>query len=173
MSAAQLTELTRDLIIDQIQNNIAAELAAIRSDRNDNTVSSEVPNLTSYFIYAGAATYQCPAIFVVVDSGELQDEKLGVNYVSALLKIYVSAVVEGTHEHSVTIKCERYQAALFKILHQTLITDLTANVKFYILCKRFQFSELYTKSRKQDNMGNFRKEVAIELEVKHFENPTS
>jgi hypothetical protein len=82
-------------------------------------------------------------------------------------------VVEGQKEKSLTIHAERYQAALFKILHQTTINDPTNNVKIYILCKRFQFSQLYTTSRKADNMSDFRKEICIELEVKHWENPTS
>lgn len=169
--AAQLSERCRKLIIALIKANIATELAAIRTDRNDNTVSTEPPNTQSYFIYSGAHTYQTPAIFCVVDSGEVPDEKLGTNYVSALMKIYVSAVVSSQTEASTTVKCERYQAALFRILHQAIVTDTTDNVKIHILCKRFQFSELYTKSRKSDNMADFRKEVALELEVKHWENP--
>lgn len=173
MSAVQLTERARGLILTQIKNNIASELAAIRTDRADNTVSTEPPNTQSYFIFDGAHTYQCPAIFVVSDTVEVPDERIGSNYVNAVMKFFVSAVVAAQIESSVTIKAERYQAALFKILHQTVINDSTDNVKIYILCKRIQFSEVYTKSRKGDNMADFRKEVAIELEVKHWENPTS
>ena len=173
MSTAQLTERTRSLILTWIKSNIAAELAAIRTDRADNTVSTEPPGTTSYFIFSGAHTYQCPAIFCVVDSAEVPDERTGTNYVSAVVKVFVSAVVEGQDENSVTIKCERYQAALFKLLHQTILTDTVDNVKIYISCKRFQFSQLFTKSRKQENLANFNKEVALELEVKHWENPTS
>jgi hypothetical protein len=169
--AAQLSERTRILILNLIQASIATELQAVRTDRNDNAVVTEPPQ--SFFIFSGAHTYQCPAVFVVVDSGEVPDERTGTNYVSVLMKVYVSAVVEGLEENSLTIKAERYQAALFKILHQTVISDTTDNVKIYIRCKRFQFSDLYTKSRKNDNMGDFRKEVAIELEVQHWENPTS
>ncbi len=168
-NAAQLTERTRDLILTQIQNNIATELAAIRTSRADTLLNISLPQ--SYFIFDGAHTYQCPAIFVVVDSGEVPDEKTGTNYVSAIMKLYVSAVVEGLDAAELTRKCERYQAALFKILHQTNIVDASHNVKIYILCKRFRFSELYTKSRKADNLGDMRKEVAIELEVEHWENP--
>lgn len=171
MSAPQLSELTRQLVETQIKNHIAAELAAIRFDRQDPAVSTEPPR--SYFIFDGAHTYQCPAIFIVVDSGEVPDDRLGTNYVSAVMKIFVTAVVEGQKEKSLTIQCERYQAALFKILHQTYIVDSTANVKIYILCKRFQFSRLYTKNQTAQNMGMFNKEIAIELEVRHWENPTS
>ncbi len=125
-----------------------------------------------YFIYGEAHTYQCPAVFVVIDSGEFPDQSTQTNYVSAVFKVYVSVVVEGQQEKALTIKCERYQSALFKILHETVITDSVDNVKIYTRCKRFQFSDLYTHGRKKDNMGDFRKEVAIELEVKHWENPT-
>ncbi len=171
MSATQLSERTRSLILTQIKANIASALGVVRTSRSDNTVSTEVPPSQSYFIFDGAHTYQCPAIFCVVDSGEVPDEKLGTNYVSAIMRVYVSAVVSSQTEASTTVKCERYQAALFKILHQTVIIDSTDNVKIHILCKRFQFSRLYTKSRKSDNMADFYKEVAIELEVKHWENP--
>ncbi len=171
MSSVQLSERTRSLILIQIKTSIAAELAAIRIDRADNTVSTEPPPSQSYFIFDGAHTYQCPAIFCIVDSGEVPDQATGTNYVSAVMKVYVSAVVSAQTEASTTVKCERYQAALFKILHQTVILDSTNNVKIHIACRRFQFSQLYTKSRKSDNMADFRKEVAIELEVKHWENP--
>ena len=168
---AQLSERTRYLIEQQIKSNIVAELAAIRTGRQDPTVGTDPPK--EYFIYDGAHTYQCPAIFIVVDSGEVPDDRTGTNYISAVMKIFVTAVVEDSIEKSLTIKCERYQAALFKILHETIINDPVDNVKIQILCKRFQYSQLYTKSRKAENMSNFRKEVAIELEVKHWENPIS
>lgn len=171
IGSSHLTEKTRSLIEGLIKANIVAELADIRTDRNDPTVNVEPP--IEYFIYNDAHTYQCPAIFIVVDSGVVPDETTQTNYTSAKMKIFVSAVVEGQDAKSLTIKAERYQAALFKILHQTLVTDTIDNVKIYLLCKRFQFSPLYTKSRKNDNMGDFRKEVAIELEVKHWENPTA
>lgn len=169
MSAAQLTERTRALILTQIQNNIVAELAAIRLDRNDNTINLDSPQ--SYFIFDRAHTYQCPAIFVVVDSGEVPDEKTTTNYISCVMKIFVSAVLEGKQEDSLVRKTERYQSALFKILHETVISDPADTTKIYIRCKRFQFSQLYTRSRRNDNMSDFRKEVSIELEVEHWENP--
>ncbi len=173
MSAAQLSERARTLIITQIQNNIAAELAAIRTDRSDNSVSTEAPGLNSYFIFAEAITYQPPCIFVVVDSGEIQDMQLKTNYVNVNWKIFVTALVSAQTTASTTIKSERYLAALFKILHTTDIKDATHNVHLYIVVKRFEFGRLYTKSRKADNMADYYKEVGIELEVKHWENPTS
>lgn len=156
--------------MDLIKTNIVAELAAVRTDRND-SLNIEVPR--SYFTWDGALTYQCPAIFCIVDSAEFPDERTQANYASALVRVYVTVVHEGTSEENLTIEAERYQAALFKILHQTIVNDPTNNVKIYTRCKRFEFSPLYTKSRANDNMSDFRKEVSIELEVQHWENPTA
>jgi len=167
----QLSEITRSLILDQIKANIATELANVRSDRNDVKVNLVSPK--SYFIFDGANTYQLPAIFLVVDSGEIPEQQTGANFVNATMRLYCSAVVEDRGEEALTIMCERYQAALFAILHHCTITAPDVNVKLWVRVVRFRFSEIYTKSRKQENMANFRKEIAFELEVKHFENPTS
>lgn len=173
MNAAQLSERARALIITQIQTNISAELAAIRTDRADNSISTEAPGTSSYFIFAHAITYQTPAIFIVVDSGEVLDSRENTNYVNINWKLFVTVTVSSQTEASVTVKSERYLAALFKILHETDIKDATHNVHLYLVCKRFEFGRLYTKSRKSENMADFYKEVGIELEVKHWENPTS
>lgn len=167
----QLSEITRKLVMASIKAGINAELAAIRADRDDPSVNVIPPK--SFFIFDGANTYQLPAIFLVVDSGEIPEEITGANFVNATMKLYCSAVVEATGEEALTILCERYQAALFRLLHQVTINDTDLNVKLYIRVVRFRFSEIYTKSRKQENLANFRKEIALELEVKHFENPTS
>lgn len=171
MSATQIVEKTRNLIIAHIKSNIVAELAAMRADRSDTSVNLDPP--LSYFIFDGAHTYQCPAIFVVVDSAEIPDEIIGPNHVNADVRVYVTIAAEGQDEAGLTIKTDRYQAALFKVLQWQTLVDVPNNVKIKVLVKRFQFSPLYTKKRTQDNMGNFRKEVVLELEVKHYENPTT
>jgi len=155
----------------QIKSEIVAELARVRVDRNDPTVNLVPPR--EFFIFDGANTYQCPAIFLVVDSGEIPEETIGDNHVNAIMKLYCSAVVEATGEIALTILAERYQAALFRLLHQLTINDTIDNVKLYSRVVRFRFSDIYTKSRKAEGMANFRKEISFELEVKHFENPTS
>ncbi len=170
-TAAQLTEKARSLILNYLKSNIHAELQAIRTDRNDPTVA--VQDVREWFIYDGAHTYQCPALFVVADSVEIPDEKTGTNMITATMKFFVSAVVEGQDAKGLTILTERYQSALFKLLHWQTLQDTNFNVKDFIRVVRFQFSPLYTKERKGDNMGSFRKEVSLELEVKHYENPTT
>ncbi len=171
MSAAQMTEKARNLILTQIKNGIIAELAALRTDRADPTVNVSKPQ--SYFIHENDLTYLCPAIFVVADSAEIPEEQTGTNTIIAKLKFFVSAVCEDRNAGGLTLLTERYQSALFTLLHRQTLTDSTANVKDWVRVVRFQFSPLYTKTRKADNMGSFRKEVSLELEVKHFENPTT
>lgn len=169
-NAAQLTERTRSMIMALIKANIASELAAIRSDRNDPTVKTNPP--VDYLIYETNLTYKCPCIFVIVDSFEPQDDQLNPNHVNAKVKVFVSAVVEAQEAYALTITTERYQAALFKILQWATLTDTDNNVKLWSRVLRCAFSPIYTKDKKQsDNLGNFRKEVSLELEVKHYENP--
>lgn len=171
MSAAQFTEKARDQILAQIKANIVAELAAIRANRADPIVNVQPP--LEYFIYDNAHTYQCPAIFVVADSYEIPEEKTGANQITATLKFFVSAVVEGNEDKSLTLLTERYQSALHSILHWQNLVDPVNNVKDWVRVVRGTFSPLYTKKRAGDNIGSFRKEVVLELEVQHYENPTT
>lgn len=170
MIPAQLVEITRDLIQDQIKSNISVSLANVRSNRNDPQVTTEPPK--SYFIFDGAHTYQCPAIFTVVDSMDLPEPQTGANFVDAVVRLFVSVVIEDREADKLTIKSERYQAALFDILHWKTLEDVPNNLKIWVRINRCEFSPLYTKKR-GDEMGEFRKEVSLELEVKHWENPTT
>lgn len=162
-----LTEYTRDLVSDHIKANIATSLANVRADRADKIVSTEPPR--SYFIYDGANTYQCPAIFTVVDSFTVPDEVTGNNFVDAVVKLFVSAVVEDRDAALLTVKVERYQSALFALLHRITLEDQPKNLKIYTRVLSAAFSPLYTKNK--DGEGIFRKEASMELEVKHWENP--
>jgi hypothetical protein len=152
----------------QIKGNIAASLAEIRTNRNDPVVTTEPPK--SYFIFDGAHTYQCPAVFVVVDSMDIPEPQTGANFVNAILRMFVSAVIEDREADKLTIKSERYQAALFDILHWKFLEDMANNLKIWVRVVRLEFSPLYTKKRGEE-YGEFRKEVALELEIKHWESP--
>lgn len=111
-------------------------------------------------------------VIIYVDSGETNDQQVGPNHVNATLKVMVSVVVEAREASSLTIKAERYQSALFKILHWKPLVDQANQVKLWVRVARFKFSPTYTKSRKSEGLADFRKEVALDLEVKHYENPT-
>lgn len=166
-----LTEKTRNMLMAAVKSDIAAQLAQVSTDRGDGQVSMEIPK--NYFIFDGAHTYNCPALFFIVDSAEIPDERIGDNHVNAVIKVYVTCVVEDREMDYLTIKCERYGAALFRILQRRTLVDDVENVKIYSRVVRFTFSPMFTKSRKPEGKSDFRKEIALELEVKHFENPTS
>lgn len=168
MSAFQLTEKTRQLVLDEIKTNIAAALATIRTDRNDPIVTTEPPR--KYFIYDGPNTLECPCLFVVVDSAEFPEEALGNNFPFMYVKTYVSVVVEDRDKTSLTIKAERYQSALFSILHRKTLNDTIDNVKLYSRVVRLEFSPVITDVPDKTK-GVFQKEVVLELEVRHAECP--
>jgi hypothetical protein len=171
MIAEQLVERTRDLILKQIKDNIASALTVIRSDRADSKVTTEPPR--QYLIYSPAFTYQCPAVFTIVDSADFRDEQDGQNYLSASVKIFVSVVVEDKDQVSLTIKTERYQAALFRLLHRVHLLSTSGDLKLYSRVVRAEFSPLFTKDGELTKAMNvFRKEVALQLDVRHFENPS-
>lgn len=171
MSAAQLSEKTRNLILNQIKANIAAELKAIRTDRGDSKATLEAPK--HYFIFDDPIVLQTPAIIVYVDSGETIDKEKGQNFVNARLKVMVAVVLEGQEAGNLTIACERYQAALFQILHWKDLVDTTNNVKLWVRVARFKFSPTFERERKNEGLASFRKEVSLELDCEHYENPTS
>ena len=87
MSAQQLVERTRQLLLDEIQAKINQALLDIRTDRTDNKVTTEPPR--KYFIYDGAQTYECPVVFCVVDSMDIPEDRFGPNHVNALVRINV------------------------------------------------------------------------------------
>lgn len=168
MASNWLVEETRDLVMAEIKSKISAALAAVRADRADPQVTTDIPK--SYFIFDGAHTYQCPAVFVVVDSVDFPEDITGANFVDAVVKMLVSVVIEDREADKLTIKAERYQAALFQILHWKPLEDVPNKVKIFTRVVRAEFSPLFTKVREAGVMGEFRKEVALELEVKHWEN---
>ena len=168
MSAELLVEETRSLLLDEIKANIDAALTAIRNERNDPIVSTEPP--ISYFIFAPSNILRCPAVIIVVDSADIPEETTGANHINGVVSIFVSVVVEDREADLLTIKAERYQAALFRILHRKTLQDAVKNVKIYSRVRKLNYSPIYT-TKAEDPMGEFRKEVVLELTVKHFENP--
>ena len=168
MSSFQLTEKTRKLLLDEIKANISSALAAVRTDRNDASVTTEPPR--KYFIYDGPNTFEYPCLFVVVDSAEFPEEALGNNFPYAYVKVYVAVVVEDRDKAALVIKSERYQAALFSILHRKTLNDTIDNVKLYSRVVRLEFSPVITDVPDKTK-GTFQKEVVLELEVRHAECP--
>jgi len=168
--APLLSEAARDLVEAQIKANISTALTDVRSSWPDAVVSTEPPR--SYFIYEGAHTYQCPAIFMVVTAMDFPEDELNPNHINAIVRMGVSVVIEDREAKLLTLKAERYLSALFQCLHRVQLEDTGKNIKIYTRVTRSEYSPLFTRKGREGE-GMFRKEASIELEIKHWENPTS
>ena len=165
----QLAETTVNLLVGKIKADIAAALLDVRSSRADALVSTEPPQ--NYFIYAGAMSYRTPAVFVVCESMQLRNDQQGANHINALARVVVSVLVEDRNMVNLVTKAWRYHSALHKILHLTALTSADTKVRIISKVDRVSFSPEFSRSQSPDEAdGVFRKEVALELDVEHFEN---
>jgi len=169
MIANNLTERTRVLLLSAIKSNIVQALADVREDRNDPVVTTEPPK--KYFTYDYAITYECPAIFCVVERLQTVNEQFKSNHVNAEVSVSVAAVVEETDGDRLVTKIERYQSALFQILHEVVLEDKARGVKIYSTVDTCEFGPTFIKDQDK-KMGRFRREAVLTLKVKHFENLT-
>jgi len=163
MASQNILESTVFAIQDQIKNNIATYLGEVRVDRNDGKITTEIP--ADYFIYDNAIAYKTPAIFTVVDSVDFQLSR-GQNHINALIRVYVSCVVEDRNQRLLTLKIFRYQDALHKCLdRQHLINGDVQNI---VKVTRTDISSSQAKQMSSTD-SVFRKEIMMTLEVEHLE----
>lgn len=169
MGARNVTESTVLLIKNHIKSNIDAALSELRVDRNDPKVTTEPPK--DYFIYEMAHAYKTPAVFIIASNVDLL-KSAGPNAIMANVRVNVSVVVEDTDKEKLTIKAYRYQDALFSVLDQAQIVSLNNNVKLVVVAKNFTFSPMFTMNTDaRASVNTFRKEVLVECDVAHFEQP--
>lgn len=169
MSSVKLTEETIGLILSEIQNKIAAALITVSAYQNDGLVSTAPPK--KYFRYAFAQGYETPAIFVICNSHSINNSQRNANYLSTTAKVHVSALVEDRIKDNLVIKAWRYQAALFKILHETSLTTGDGLVKIIVKVEEMLFSPEFSGTEDRNAHGSvFRKEVVLNCSVEHYEN---
>lgn len=166
MSARNLVKSTQDMIIGHIRDNIAQALQAVRDERADGKVNAIAPK--EYFTYETAKALTPPCIFVIVDDGDFRLNR-GPNFISAALNVNVSAVVQERTEDLIQTLSYCYLDALHEVLDGAEITSTNADVKLKIKATRFAFSR--NVSEKYQTLDVFRKEVALTLEVEHWEQP--
>lgn len=168
MSSLRLIESTVTLIENHIQNNIAAALAEVSTDRADNLVSMEPP--ASYFKFQTAHAYRSPAVFTIAEEMDMRLSG-GQNFIQALARVNVAVLVEDKDEYALTLKSWRYQAALAKLLHEVQIDSGDVTVRLVSKVRSMKFSSIYPGDRREDSPEElFRKEVVVELDVEHYEN---
>lgn len=165
MSSQKLVEIDSYLIRDYIKANIGAALAEVRTDRADSMVTTEVP--ANYFFFEKAQGYKAPCVFIICTDVDFRKDEMNANFVNAAFRYTVSVVIEDRAEDYLTVKAWRYQAALHKILDQTQLEDPSQSVKATLVVKNASFSPLFSNAGTAPQV--FRKEVALEIDVNHFE----
>ena len=166
-SSRETVEIATDLILKEIKSNIEAALVDVRADRSDPSVSTEAPR--SYYIYAGALSYQAPAVFVICDTIDFQKDE-GANHLNSRMEFKVAVVVEDYDMVKLTKKAWRYQAALHKILDQTQLLSDSGKEKLTLVIEFASFSPEFTDSGAPGNERMmYRKEIMLEVTVRHFE----
>lgn len=156
-----------DLILEYVQANLPAALAAVRAQRADKLVTTENPQ--SYFIYPKARGYKTPAVFVIGEAMDFNQEGFGSNFVPAVSTVNVSVLVEDRNADLLTRKVYRYLSALHEVLEQATLQSSDDEVKIFVRVSRSQISPLYSNSDKESETV-FRKEAALYLTVEHREN---
>lgn len=167
--SVKLTEITYDLISAEIQSKIAAALADVSADRGDKIVSTPPPK--KYFKYAFAKGYETPCVYVICNSHKINNAERNANYLNTTAKVHVSVLIEDRIKDNLVLKSWRYQAALFKILHETSLTTVDNLVKIVVKVDEMLFSPEFSDTNDRDATGSvFRKEVVLSCNVEHYEN---
>jgi len=164
--ALNWSEVTKELIIKQVKDNIDASLALVRVDRDDSDV--QLTGFEDYFPYEPANLYRKPALYVVVEEMDLRKRQKKANFVSALVYVNASIVVEERTLDLLTKKVERYQAAVHNILDNQTLLNEAQTLKCHVLVTGASFSPVYTDTQDKDD-GKFIKEAIMKLEVEHYE----
>lgn len=166
MSARNIVESPRKMILAQIKTNIAAALAAVRTDRDDPIVNTELPPDQSYFTFSGAKAYRKPAIFVVAQEVDFKLDR-GQNFIDGTIRFIVSVVVEEKNQTLLTVKADRYLDALHSLLQGIEIVDEDNKTKIVISVMKARFSEDFAE--KPDVGMQFTKEVAFDCDVEIYQ----
>jgi hypothetical protein len=168
MSARRIAEYTVSMIDAEIRSKISTALSAIRVDRADAAVSTEVPK--RYFWYSMAKGFETPCVFIICQGIDMNNASRASNQLCSTARVVVSVLVEDRIKTNLVIKSWRYQAALHKILHLTSLLSTDSKVRLVIKVDRVSFSPEFTDTQDENAPGAvFRKEVALELEVEHYE----
>jgi hypothetical protein len=166
MNPLNITESTVLMLQDHVKANIALALSDLRGERADAKVTTEPPK--DYFIYEAAIGYKTPCVFMIADSVDFIKSR-GNNAIMADVKMRISVVVEDRNKTNLTIKAWRYQDALLKVLDQAQVVSSNNDVKIVCVVTGAAFSPVFSAEVKGGDPNVFRKEVALECDVRHFE----
>lgn len=168
MPSLHLAETTINLIKVHLQANMTAALKQVWDDRPDHRSTMETPN--DYFIYVPTHAYRRPAMILQCSDFDFR-LSTGPNFINALAKVTVEAVVQDRDRESLTIKTWRYQCAMVHLLDNLELTNTDGSVK--IICKvlktPFSADGTIEDRDSSDPIAVFAKGVMVELDVEHYE----
>ena len=167
MSYRQLSEGTRNLIVDYLKANLPAALDVVGSSVG--APQMQLDNPRSYFIYPKPAGYGLPAVFVIVDDFDFRISDKKANFVNAKVRVNVSVEVEDQDAETLTYKADRYLSALHSVLDEADIVSEDSKLALKVIVYHGRFSPLYMRQEGTGDGGKFRKEVLFECEVEHVE----
>ncbi len=164
MASQNIVEFTVNAVIAELKAKMPTALAAVRTDRNSATVTTEPP--VDYFIYEKIIGYKSPAIVVVAGDVDFRLAN-GQNSISALITTYVSCIVEDRVADNLTVKTYRYSDAIYSVLNRAHLINTQNNSQSIIKITRMDFSKTVDNKSKVETP--FRKEVMLTLEIEHYE----
>ena len=168
MASLKLAEITITMIAEYLQANFVNALNQVWLDRPDKRSTMEAP--VNYFIYDPTHAYRRPAIILLCPNFDFR-LSTGPNFINALAKVNVEAVVQDRDKESLTIKTWRYQCAMVHMLDNLELTYPDGSVK--IICKvistPFSGDGAVEEREPGDAVGVFAKGVMVELDVEHYE----
>jgi hypothetical protein len=166
MSSHRLIEESINLMITYLTANMPTALSEVSVDWADNKVPLNPP--TAYFNYE-ASGYRPPCIFVIGESTNFRLGEKGANFITAVSRINVSALIQTDKNPNLTTMAYRYQAALHKLLNNKILDSSDSKVRIVVKVERAEFSATFTNAGKGEQ-GMFRKEVVLQCDVEHYEN---
>lgn len=169
--ARHLVETATDMLVECIENNIAAALVDVRADRNAaGNQGISTPVFREYFIARNYSALQAPSLFVVCDDVDFKKKERGANFIDATAHYTIAAISEGQTNEMVARATWRYQAALSDVLDQKALTSADGAFKIIVIVRNADFSEEYDVSTKQGNPAQrWRKEVHLKCDVEIYE----
>lgn len=168
MTTRRLLESDVTLIEAHLKTALPGILTTLRLQRGDAAVTTEPP--LTYLRYPKAVGYRLPAVFIISQAMDLQQQAKGGNYVTGLTTLNVSVLIEDQNADKLTTKAFRYAAALHEALEQTILSSTDQAVKIFIRVERIENSPLYADSAQEEKTRFFRKEVVLYCKVEHTEN---
>ena len=163
MSTRNLQEVARETILAHIIAEFPADLDGITAERDAEVTTSP---FEEFFISEESQAEQTPALYLIAGDFN-QDQAAGGNHIIGTLLMNFICLVEAQDSELLTLKAERYTAALHETLDKECLVSANGKQKIVIKVKGVSTSPTF---QNEENDGVFLKEGLLETEVEIREN---